>query len=109
MSQLMKYYLIKKEEDLLVKLWGGRFTKEENQLVHKFNASIDFDQRMYRQDIEGSIAHVTMLAAQGILTDAEKDIIIKNLQQIRSEVEDGTLVITEEYEDIHSFVESVLI
>ena len=52
-----------------MKLWGGRFTKEENQLVHNFNESISFDQKFYRQDIAGSIAHVTMLAKQGILTD----------------------------------------
>ena len=49
-----------------MKLWGGRFTKEENQLVHNFNESISFDQKFYRQDIAGSIAHVTMLAKQGI-------------------------------------------
>ena len=55
-----------------MKLWGGRFTKEENQLVHNFNASITFDQKFYHQDIQGSIAHVTMLAKQAIITDAEK-------------------------------------
>ena len=59
-----------------MKLWGGRFTKEENQLVHNFNASITFDQKFYHQDIQGSIAHVTMLAKQAIITDAERDIII---------------------------------
>ena len=63
-----------------MKLWGGRFTKEENQLVHNFNASISFDSRFYKQDIEGSIAHVTMLAAQKIITDEERDIIISNLK-----------------------------
>ena len=92
-----------------MKLWGGRFTKETNQLVHNFNASIGFDQKFFRQDIEGSIAHVTMLAAQGILTDDERDVIITELKHIRSEIEDGTLEITPEYEDIHSFVESILI
>ena len=51
-----------------MKLWGGRFTKETNQLVHNFNASLSFDQKFYEEDIEGSIAHVTMLAEQGILT-----------------------------------------
>lgn len=92
-----------------MKLWGGRFTKEENQLVHNFNASITFDQKFYHQDIEGSIAHVTMLAKQAIITEEERDIIIAALKQICQEVEDGTLQITEEYEDIHSFVESILI
>ncbi len=59
-----------------MKLWGGRFTKETNQLVHRFNSSISFDQRFYKQDIEGSIAHVTMLAEQKILTQEEKRNII---------------------------------
>ena len=58
-----------------MKLWGGRFTKETNQLVHNFNASLPFDQKFYHQDIEGSIAHVTMLAATGILTGKERVLI----------------------------------
>ena len=65
-----------------MKLWGGRFTKETNQLVHDFNASISFDKRFWRQDIRGSIAHVTMLAKQDILTDAERDTIIEVLTGI---------------------------
>jgi len=65
-----------------MKLWGGRFTKEENQLVHNFNASISFDQKMYRQDIRGSIAHVTMLAKQGILSEEDKCAIIEGLKGI---------------------------
>ena len=92
-----------------MKLWGGRFTKEENQLVHNFNASITFDQKFYHQDIQGSIAHVTMLAKQAIITDAERDTIISALKEICSDIESGKLQITEEYEDIQSFVESVLI
>lgn len=92
-----------------MKLWGGRFTKEENQLVHNFNASITFDQKFYHQDIQGSIAHVTMLAKQAIITDAERDTIISALKEICSDIESGKLQITEEYEDIHSFVESILI
>ena len=92
-----------------MKLWGGRFTKEENQLVHNFNASISFDQKMYRQDIRGSIAHVTMLAKQGILSEEDKCAIIEGLKGILKDVEDGTLLMTPEYEDIHSFVESNLI
>ena len=91
-----------------MKLWGGRFTKETDQLVHNFNESISFDQKFYRQDIEGSIAHVTMLARQGILSEEDKDAIIKGLCGIREDLDSGKLEITSEYEDIHSFVEGVL-
>ena len=92
-----------------MKLWGGRFTKEENALVNHFNASISFDQRFYRQDIRGSIAHVTMLAKQGILTDTEKEQIVEGLNGILSDVETGALEIDPSAEDIHSFVEATLI
>ena len=92
-----------------MKLWGGRFTKETNQLVHNFNASIGFDQKFYHQDIRGSIAHVTMLAKQGILTDAERDTIIAGLSGIEEDITNGTLVIDGTQEDIHSFVEANLI
>ena len=91
-----------------MKLWGGRFTKETNQLVHNFNASISFDQKFYHQDIEGSIAHVKMLAKQGILTEQDRDTIVKGLLGIREDLENGVLEITAEHEDIHSFVEAVL-
>lgn len=93
----------------MAQLWGGRFTKQTDKLVYDFNASITFDKRMFKQDIEGSIAHVVMLEKQGILTCEEKDAIIKGLTGIRNDVEEGKLVITEEYEDIHSFVEANLI
>ena len=93
----------------MAQLWGGRFTKETDQLVYNFNASISFDQKFYKQDIEGSIAHVTMLAKQGILTEQERDDIVRTLKEIREEVESGKLEITSEYEDIHSFVEANLI
>ena len=93
----------------MAQLWGGRFTKETDQLVYKFNASISFDQRFYEQDIKGSMAHVTMLAKQGILTDAEKETIITGLQGILDDVKSGKLEITDKYEDIHSFVEANLI
>ncbi|NLK29287.1 MAG: argininosuccinate lyase [Clostridiales bacterium] len=92
-----------------MKLWGGRFTKETNQLVHNFNASISFDQKFYQQDIKGSIAHVTMLAKQGILTEKEKELIVQGLSEIQEDIQNGTLVIDGESEDIHSFVESHLI
>ncbi|MDY3040747.1 MAG: argininosuccinate lyase [Roseburia inulinivorans] len=93
----------------MAQLWGGRFTKETDQLVYNFNASITFDRKFYKQDIEGSIAHVTMLAKQGILTEQERDNIVRTLKEIRDEVESGRLEITSEYEDIHSFVEANLI
>ncbi|MBR2189088.1 MAG: argininosuccinate lyase [Eubacterium sp.] len=93
----------------MAQLWGGRFTKETDKLVYAFNASIGFDQRFYRQDIRGSLAHVRMLAKQGILTEAERDQIISGLESILADVESGVLQITEEYEDIHSFVEANLI
>lgn len=92
-----------------MKLWGGRFTKETNQLVHHFNASISYDRRFFKQDIEGSIAHVTMLAKQNILSEEEKDLIISGLSGIMEDIQNGSLEIDEEYEDIHSFVEAHLI
>lgn len=92
-----------------MKLWGGRFTKETNQLVHNFNASISYDQRFYKQDIEGSIAHVTMLAKQGVLSSEDRFTIVNALKGILDDIENGTLTISEEYEDIHSFVEATLI
>lgn len=93
----------------MAQLWGGRFTKETDQLVYNFNASIDFDQKFYRQDIQGSMAHVTMLASVGVLTEDEKDQIIAGLEGILSDIESGAVEITSEYEDIHSFVEATLI
>ena len=93
----------------MAQLWGGRFTKETDQMVYDFNASILFDRRLYRQDIEGSMAHVKMLAKQGILTKQERDRILLGLTDILQDVESGRLEITSEYEDIHSFVEANLI
>lgn len=92
-----------------LKLWGGRFTKQTDKLVHNFNASISFDQKFYKQDIDGSIAHVTMLARQQILTDEERDTIVAALEDIKNEIAEGTLEISPAYEDIHSFVEAMLI
>ena len=93
----------------MAQLWGGRFTKETDKLVYNFNASISFDQKFYEQDIRGSVAHVTMLAEQGILTGEEKEQIIDGLQGILKDVQEGTLEISDTYEDIHSFVEATLI
>lgn len=91
-----------------MKLWGGRFTKEENQLVHSFNESLSFDRRFYAQDIKGSIAHVTMLAKVGILTDSERDQIIEGLNGIKADIDSEKLAFNDA-EDIHSFVEAELI
>lgn len=93
----------------MAQLWGGRFTKETDKLVYNFNASIGFDQKFYKQDIEGSIAHVIMLGRQGILTKEESNQIVDCLCEIRADVENGVLEISDEYEDIHSFVEATLI
>lgn len=94
----------------MAQLWGGRFTKETDQLVCNFNASIGFDKRLIDQDIEGSIAHATMLAKQKIITEEEKDAIVFGLKGILEAVKSGNLQIDEnEYEDIHSFVEANLI
>ena len=93
----------------MAQLWGGRFTKETDKLVYNFNASITFDQKFYKQDIQGSMAHVRMLGKQGILTQEEMQAIVKCLGEIEKEVESGELEITDEYEDIHSFVEANLI
>ena len=93
----------------MAQLWGGRFTKETDKLVYNFNASISFDQKFYKQDMEGSIAHVKMLGKQGILTEKEMQDIVDCLKEILKEVEEGKLIISDEYEDIHSFVEAKLI
>lgn len=93
----------------MAQLWGGRFTKETDRLVYAFNASISYDRKFYRQDIEGSIAHVSMLEKQEILTKDEAEQIRKGLQDILADVESGKLQITQDYEDIHSFVEANLI
>ena len=92
----------------MAQLWGGRFTKETDQLVYDFNASIYFDKRLFSQDIEGSAVHVKMLAKQGILTEEERDSILAGLEGIKGDVDAGKLAIDETCEDIHSFVEAEL-
>ena len=90
-------------------LWGGRFTKPTNQLVYDFNASIEFDQTFYQQDIQGSIAHVKMLTKQKILSNEEGKQIEAALKQILDDLNNHKLEIDNTQEDIHSFVESTLI
>ncbi len=93
----------------MAQLWGGRFTKETDKLVYNFNASISFDQKFYEQDMKGSMAHVKMLAKQGILTEEEKEQILTGIEGILADVKAGVLEISDTYEDIHSFVEATLI
>ena len=92
----------------MAQLWGGRFTKQTDQLVYNFNQSIGFDQKFFHQDVRGSRAHVQMLAKQQILTEAERDQILAGLSSIEKDVDEGVLAIGSTYEDIHSFVEAVL-
>ncbi len=93
----------------MAQLWGGRFTKQTDQLVFDFNAAITFDKRLFHEDVTGSIVHATMLAKQGILTEEERKSIVEGLTGILEDVDDGTLAIDETQEDIHSFVEATLI
>ena len=88
-----------------MKLWGGRFKTEEDSFMDKFNSSFNIDQRLWEQDIKGSIAHVSMLSKCHILSSDEAEKIIKALEQIHSEILDGTLLLEGEFEDIHSFLE----
>ncbi len=92
----------------MAQLWGGRFKGKTDDLVYAFNASVNFDKRLYRQDIEGSKAHVAMLNKQGVLSDEDVKSITDGLDSILADIENGKLVITSEYEDVHSFVEAVL-
>ena len=94
----------------MAQLWGGRFTKAAAATAADFTSSITFDHRFYHQDIQGSIAHVTMLAKQGIVTEAERDQIIAGLHEVEADLEAGKFTFTpDHYEDIHSLVEAELI
>ena len=93
----------------MASLWGGRFEKDMDDIVKQFNASMFVDQRMYDQDINGSIAHVTMLSACGIVTEEEKDRIVEGLEQIRAGIKSGEIVFNVDDEDIHMGIESRLI
>ena len=91
-----------------MKLWSGRFGKETDALVNDFNASIQFDQRLYREDITGSIAHAKMLAATGILSAEDGAAIVEGLTGILQDIEDGKVEFTADNEDIHMNVEALL-
>ncbi len=92
-----------------MKLWSGRFTRESDRLTEDFNASISFDKRLYRHDIEGSIAHATMLAKQGIISEEERDLIVHGLLEIQQEIDNGQLQFTVHAEDVHMNIETFLI
>ncbi len=92
----------------MMKLWGGRFRKEENKLMEDFNSSLKVDQRLYTEDIKGSIAHVQMLVQCDLLTEKEGQDIVNALLSILEDIDNGTLRIEGNYEDIHSFLESNL-
>ncbi|CAB1239404.1 argininosuccinate lyase [Clostridium sp. HV4-5-A1G] len=92
-----------------MKLWGGRFKKSESKLMEDFNSSLGFDRRLYKEDIEGSMAHVKMLSKCGILTQEEVRSILEGLKSILKDIESGKLKVEGDYEDIHSFVEINLI
>lgn len=91
-----------------MKLWKGRFSKAATSSADEFNASIEFDQRLYKEDIAGSIAHAKMLGKQGIITQDESELIIKTLGEILSDIETGNVEFTIESEDIHMNIESIL-
>lgn len=88
--------------------WGGRFSEPVDAFVARFTASVDFDKRLYRHDIIGSIAHATMLAKVGVLSDAERDAIVDGLQQIQAEIEAGSFDWRVDLEDVHMNIEARL-
>jgi argininosuccinate lyase len=90
------------------KPWGGRFTAATNRFVEEYTASVNFDQRLYRHDIAGSIAHATMLARVGVLTDDERDRIVKGLEDILADIERGDFAWSVELEDVHMNIEARL-
>lgn len=92
----------------MTKMWAGRFSKEADSKLDSFNTSLPFDCRMYKQDIEGSLAHSEMLAKQGIISNQDKEDIHKGLQEILEEIEQGTITFEDGYEDIHMFIEETL-
>ncbi len=91
-----------------MKLWGGRFSKETDTLANDFQSSIHFDQRLYREDIQGSMAHSEMLAAQGVISQADKDAIQKGLTDILADIEAGKVAFSPANEDIHMNIEALL-
>jgi len=96
------------QNDVPIKPWGGRFTEATDAFVERFTASVQFDQRMYHQDINGSIAHATMLTASGVLSEDEKSAIIEGLEEIRADIDAGTFKWSISLEDVHMNIEAAL-
>ena len=92
----------------MAKLWGGRFSKDSDELMEDFHSSIAFDQRLYYWDIRGSQAHATMLGKQGIITEEESEILVKGLDEVLREIEEGKVVFNPSDEDIHMNIEVLL-
>ncbi len=92
----------------MAKMWAGRTSGETSKIADDFNSSISFDKKMYKQDVCGSIAHASMLAYKGIISKEEGELIIDTLSEILSDIESGKLIISNDAEDIHMFIESVL-
>ncbi|MBQ4483277.1 MAG: argininosuccinate lyase [Lachnospiraceae bacterium] len=92
----------------MANLWGGRFKEATDASAYRFNQSIFFDKRLYAEDIEGSVAHATMLGKCGIIPSSESEEIVSELKKIKADIESGVLMISEDAEDIHSFIEAVL-
>lgn len=93
----------------MAKLWGGRFTQSTDSFTDHFHSSISFDSRMYREDITGSMAHAAMLGRQGIIPQADAELIIKTLREILADIEAGKVSFDEKAEDIHMNIETILI
>ena len=91
------------------KLWGGRFTKSTDSFTDHFHSSISFDQRLYKEDITGSIAHAAMLGKQGIISQQDAELIQKTLKEILQDIENGNVTFDEKAEDIHMNIETILI
>ncbi|MDO8342076.1 MAG: argininosuccinate lyase [Cellvibrio sp.] len=100
--------MLMSQNDQPIKPWGGRFSEATDAFVERFTASIGFDYRLYHHDINGSIAHATMLAKVGVLTDAERDQIITGLEEIRAEIVAGKFTWSVSLEDVHMNIEAVL-
>ncbi|MDA3788872.1 MAG: argininosuccinate lyase, partial [Desulfobacula sp.] len=90
------------------KLWGGRFSQSTDDLVEKFNASIDVDKRLYDSDIDGSIAHVKMMAKESIIPETDARTIIKGLEKVRKKIENNEIAFSDSLEDIHMHIEDAL-
>ena len=92
-----------------MKLWGGRFTKSTDSFTDHFHSSISFDQRMYKEDIAGSIAHAAMLGKQGVISMEDSELLQKTLKELLADIEAGKVEFDEKAEDIHMNIETLLI